>query len=144
MRCRKGLDGGGGTRLADANRTHPASLLRLAENPYMLFMLVDVYRASGRSLPANRGELFDSFVETLLLRERLFGIELKTQSITRTPTGEAALPSGMTAVRSIVRAPEGVALLGSLTELAYEMQRQRVHGWGGWRRADRPCPWQPP
>ena len=87
-------------------RAQPASLLRLAENPYMLFMLVDVYRASGRSLPANRGELFDSFVETLLLRERLFGINRKRHAI--------------------VRAPAGEALLGSLSELAYEMQRRRV------------------
>ncbi len=49
---------------------NPASLMRLAANPYMLFMLTQVFDARG-SLPANRGELFAEFVNLLLIRERL-------------------------------------------------------------------------
>ncbi|MCZ7672389.1 MAG: NACHT domain-containing protein [Chloroflexi bacterium] len=54
-------------------RAHPASLLLLAANPYMLFMLVDVYQAYDQTLPANRGQLFDWFTSTLLRRERVQG-----------------------------------------------------------------------
>lgn len=57
------------------NRAHPASLLLLATNPYMLTMLLDVYLAQNHTLPANRGQLFDQFVDTLLARERLAGAE---------------------------------------------------------------------
>ena len=84
-------------------RAHPASLLLLATNPYMLFMLVDVYQAYKQTLPANRGQLFDWFVETLLVREQLFS---------RQPD------SG-----TIIQRPEGKRLLQSLTMLAAEMQR---------------------
>jgi len=56
-------------------RTHQASLLLLAANPYMLFMLVDVYQAYNQTLPANRGQLFDRFTTTLLRRERVAGAE---------------------------------------------------------------------
>lgn len=87
-------------------RAHPARLLRLAANPYLLFMLIDVYRAAGRRLPANRGELFDAFVETLLVRERLFGLDRQTETVIRLSAGEA--------------------LLDSLTALAYAMQRRRA------------------
>ncbi|MBK7918073.1 MAG: TIR domain-containing protein [Chloroflexi bacterium] len=39
-------------------RARPASLLLLATNPYMLFMLLQVYQ-DKRAVPANRGQLFD-------------------------------------------------------------------------------------
>ena len=83
-------------------RTHPASLLRLAYNPFMLYMLVQVYRAYSYTLPANRGQLFDRFVDTLLAREGL----LLRQSHTLTP--------------------DGASLLRQLTTLAYAMQAQRA------------------
>ena len=87
-------------------RARPANLLHLAANPYMLFMLVDVYQAYNHTLPANRGQLFDWFVETLLVRERL---------LTRDKTTGGAIPQ-----------PAGAALLAGLTELAYAMQRRRA------------------
>lgn len=46
------------------------SLMELARNPYMLLMLTSVYAEQG-TLPENRGELFQLFVETLLKRERI-------------------------------------------------------------------------
>lgn len=53
------------------NRDLQYSLLGLAQNPYMLFMLTQVFTLHGH-LPANRGELFGWFVDYLLLqRERL-------------------------------------------------------------------------
>ena len=103
-RCRMGWNGGEWDYWL-RERNHPASLLMLARNPYMLYMLVDVYRAYGRSLPANRGELFDAFVETLLVRERLFELDKQTNSV--------------------VRRLEGIVLLNNLTALAYAMQQQR-------------------
>jgi hypothetical protein len=48
----------------------PRSLMRLAGNPYLLYMLTRVYLDSG-DVPENRAVLFDRFVEVLLLRERL-------------------------------------------------------------------------
>jgi len=48
----------------------PRSLMRLAGNPYLLYMLTQVYIGSGE-LPANRASLFDGFVQVLLLREHL-------------------------------------------------------------------------
>jgi len=49
----------------------PRSMLQLATNPYMLYMITKVFTEEGE-LPANRGELFRLFVEFLLLdRERL-------------------------------------------------------------------------
>jgi formylglycine-generating enzyme required for sulfatase activity len=89
-------------------RANPAGLLLLAGNPYMLFMLLAVYRAEGHRLPPNRGGLFDSFVETLLVRERLFH---------RDPL-----------IGAIDRLPEGLALLAALTGLAYAMQQRRAGG----------------
>ena len=47
---------------------NPRSLVRLASNPFMLTMLYAVWRQEGE-LPANRGELFADFVESLLGRE---------------------------------------------------------------------------
>lgn len=51
-------------------REAPSSLMVLARNPYMLLMLASVYDKHGE-LPENRGELFRSFMETLLERERI-------------------------------------------------------------------------
>ncbi len=87
-------------------RERPSSLLKLATNPYMLYMLVEVYRERDHTLPANRGQLFDWFVQRLLLRERLFMRDAATDAIQRLPAGEA--------------------LLDGLTTLALEMQTQRA------------------
>ncbi|MBE2197393.1 MAG: SUMF1/EgtB/PvdO family nonheme iron enzyme [Anaerolinea sp.] len=84
-------------------RARPASLLLLATNPYMLFMLLQVYQ-DKRAVPANRGQLFDWFVERLLLRERLFAWDRVANTVVRQAAGES--------------------LLTGLTELAYEMQRR--------------------
>ena len=46
------------------------SLMELARNPYMLLMLTSVFAKEG-ALPANRGQLFDKFVSTLLTREKI-------------------------------------------------------------------------
>ena len=86
-------------------RAHPASLLLLATNPYMLFMLLDVYQ-TYRQLPANRGQLFDQFVETLLVREGL---------LARDPITKA-----------VIALPQGEALLTALTELAFALQTKRT------------------
>jgi hypothetical protein len=86
-------------------RTHPASLLRLATNPYMLYMLLEVYQVH-KVVPANRGQLFDWFVERLFMREGLFGWNEVTETVVRREVGEV--------------------LLIRLDELAYEMQRHLV------------------
>ena len=93
-----------GMRNHDARRQE--GLLYLATNPYMLYMLVEVYRERDHTLPANRGQLFDWFVQRLLLRERLFVRDAATDAIRRLPEGEA--------------------LLDALTALALEMQTQRA------------------
>lgn len=93
-----------GMRNHDARRQE--GLLYLATNPYMLYMLVEVYRERDHTLPANRGQLFDWFVQRLLLRERLFVRDAATGTIQRLPEGEA--------------------LLDALTTLALEMQTQRA------------------
>ena len=82
-----------------------SSLLLLATNPYMLFMLVDVYQTYDHTLPKNRGQLFDRFVETLLMREGLF----KWDDV----------------AKQLITYPEGLGLLKGLTELAYAMQVKR-------------------
>ncbi|MGE3163567.1 MAG: SUMF1/EgtB/PvdO family nonheme iron enzyme [Planctomycetota bacterium] len=46
------------------------SLMGLAENPYLLVMLLQVYASHG-TLPPNRGQLMRSFVLILLAREQL-------------------------------------------------------------------------
>jgi formylglycine-generating enzyme required for sulfatase activity len=52
-------------------RAQPRSLMGLAANPYMLFMMTGVFRRF-KHLPQNRGRLFGAFVETLLEeREKL-------------------------------------------------------------------------
>ena len=86
-------------------RAHPASLLLLATNPYMLFMLLDVYQAYRR-LPDNRGQLFDQFVQTLLVRERLLARDKNSGAV--------------------IFLLEGTALLAALTGLAFALQTQRT------------------
>jgi formylglycine-generating enzyme required for sulfatase activity len=51
-------------------RDKPSSLMVLARNPYMLWMLTSVYDEQDE-LPENRGELFQLFVQILLSRERI-------------------------------------------------------------------------
>jgi hypothetical protein len=51
-------------------RENPSSLMELARNPYLLLMMTDIYARQGQ-LPANRGELFNQFVRTLLVREHI-------------------------------------------------------------------------
>jgi hypothetical protein len=82
----------------------PGSLIKLARNPYMLFMLIRVYQQYG-DLPANRGKLFEQFVETLLLRE-----------------GAAE----QDADRQLRLLPKGERLISALEKLSYAMQTRRV------------------
>ena len=82
----------------------PYSLMRLAGNPYMLFMLTQVYLGSG-DIPDNRGILFDRFVQILLLREKL-----------ATRDDES---------RRIEIQTSGKQLLDALSNLAWTMQSQR-------------------
>lgn len=51
-------------------RQHPRSMLTLARNPYMLYMMTQVYTDEGH-LPQNRGTLFELFVDFLLLDREL-------------------------------------------------------------------------
>ncbi|MBK8028793.1 MAG: SUMF1/EgtB/PvdO family nonheme iron enzyme [Chloroflexi bacterium] len=52
-------------------RHQPRSLLTLASNPFMLYMMTGVY-TQKRRIPPNRGELFGTFVDFLLTkREKL-------------------------------------------------------------------------
>lgn len=87
-------------------REEPASLLVLARNPYMLRMLLDVYIQFKGGLPANRGQLFDQFVNVLLAREKLALIDDYTHAVSLTP--------------------EGTKLGHAVQELAYEMQVRRA------------------
>ncbi len=80
------------------------SLMNLARNPYMLYMLTQVFVDRQGELPANRGLLFDGFVEMLLLREHIAERDPRTRTIRLTP--------------------DATALLESLQRLAYAMQRQ--------------------
>ncbi|MBL8425746.1 MAG: SUMF1/EgtB/PvdO family nonheme iron enzyme [Candidatus Accumulibacter phosphatis] len=83
----------------------PRSLLRLAGNPYLLYMLTCVYVDSG-DVPQNRAVLFDRFVEVLLLRERL------------AEEAEAA-------VEPLRLTTDGERLLAALEGLAWSMQSRR-------------------
>ena len=67
-------------------RAKPSSLLTLAQNPYMLMMMTDIYRDKG-TLPDNRGKLFTQFVDELIDRE------LKTNE--RMAGREAALTAAL-------------------------------------------------
>jgi formylglycine-generating enzyme required for sulfatase activity len=84
----------------------PRSLMRLAGNPYLLYMLTLVYLDSG-DVPQNRAVLFDRFVEVLLLREHL--------AETATTAGD---PLRLTT--------EGESLLAALEQLAWAMQTRRA------------------
>ena len=83
----------------------PRSLLTLARNPYLLFMLTQIYAARNGQLPRNRGQLFGDFVDTLLLRERA----AKRDAITG----------------ALILAPPAQTLLSELSRLAYTMQERR-------------------
>ena len=53
-----------------AARSDTRSLLHLAENPYLLLMMIGLFLDSGsQALPANKGRLFADFVENLCNRE---------------------------------------------------------------------------
>ncbi|MFZ4702955.1 MAG: TIR domain-containing protein, partial [Candidatus Methylumidiphilus sp.] len=79
----------------------PRSLMRLAGNPYLLYMLTQVYIGSGE-LPANRALLFDGFVQVLLLREHMAEAEEEWRTTA-----------------------EGEGLLTDLENLAFALQLQR-------------------
>jgi hypothetical protein len=49
-------------------RDNPRSYLGIARNPFMLYMIAQVY-ATHRSLPNNRGQLFRLFVDVLIAQE---------------------------------------------------------------------------
>jgi serine/threonine protein kinase/formylglycine-generating enzyme required for sulfatase activity len=89
---------------------NPRSLLKLAENPFMLTMLYNVWEESGE-LPANRGDLFQRFVMGLLSREKLLSANHATQE--RRPTAE------------------GEQLLTGLKKMAWTMQKRRVEKGSG-------------
>lgn len=87
-------------RLDDARQNQlvdPRSLLKLAANPYLLFLITTLY-ARYQELPKSRIELFGRFVEVLLKRES----EEKASS------------------RAYV--PERMALLTALKQLAWQLQ----------------------
>jgi hypothetical protein len=77
----------------------PGNLMRLAANPYMLWMFLQIY-LEVETIPSNRGALFDEFVFQLLKREGFSDRE------------------GLSA--------EGQALSDKLEELAWVMQRRAV------------------
>jgi formylglycine-generating enzyme required for sulfatase activity/DNA polymerase III delta prime subunit len=79
--------------------TSPGSLMRLAANPYLLWMFLQIYLEGGR-IPSNRGALFDEFVFQLLKREGFSDGD--TLSV------------------------EGQHLSGKLEDLAWAMQREAV------------------
>lgn len=58
---------GDSTRQAHLN--NPRSLLKLAENPYLLNLITTIYTRNQQQLPASRIGLFQLFVEDLLKRE---------------------------------------------------------------------------
>lgn len=88
-----------------AHLSDPRSLLALASNPFLLYMLFWVWEEEGQ-LPQNRGDLFRCFVDRLLGRESLYVKEERTGEWRRTS--------------------EGDRLVAGLTELAWRMQRVRV------------------
>jgi len=62
-------------------RRHPRSMLMLAQTPYMLYMMTQVFTREGH-LPQNRGKLFQMFVDFLLVkREKLSHAEAATLQI---------------------------------------------------------------
>ncbi|MEO8393983.1 MAG: SUMF1/EgtB/PvdO family nonheme iron enzyme [Chloroflexota bacterium] len=89
-------------------RDHRSGILTLARNPYLLRMLLDVSSHFTGTLPSNRGQLFDQFVNVLLAREKLAQIDPETRQVTLTD--------------------EGRALLAGLQQIADEMQVRRSEG----------------
>ncbi len=51
-------------------REEPSGLMTLASNPFMLNMLISVFKENQGELPQNRGELFRNFIRIRLERER--------------------------------------------------------------------------
>ncbi|MBE2272227.1 MAG: TIR domain-containing protein, partial [Anaerolinea sp.] len=87
-------------------RDNPSGLMLLARNPYMLRMLAEVYVDRDGDLPPNRGDLFRSFVERLLIRE---GIAQRDEH-----------------TRQVILSMEAAQLLDALAQLAYTMQIHRA------------------
>lgn len=56
-------------RPEDPNRRSKRDLIHLATNPFLLSMISYVYVQKNKSLPTNRGNLFQMFVEVLYARE---------------------------------------------------------------------------
>jgi formylglycine-generating enzyme required for sulfatase activity len=81
----------------------PANLIHLAANPYLLWMILQVYLEAGK-IPSNRGALFDEFVFQLLKGEGLSEGEMLDA--------------------------EGSRLSKKLENLAWFMQRQAVRSGG--------------
>jgi hypothetical protein len=50
-------------------RFNPRNLLRLASNPYLLFVIIDLWLKLGR-IPSNRAQLFQGFLQLLYEREQ--------------------------------------------------------------------------
>lgn len=59
-------------------RKHPRSMLSLASNPYMLFMMTQVFTETGE-LPRNRGLLFQTFIDYLLEKREHLSPEVATE-----------------------------------------------------------------
>lgn len=64
--------------------TSPYNLMHLANNPYMLAMLLEIYLKTGGQIPNNRADLFQEFIAVLLAREGLADRE----SLQTTPEGQ--------------------------------------------------------
>jgi len=90
----------------------PRCLMRLAGNPYLLYMLTLVYLDSG-DVPENRAVLFARFVEVLLLRERL---------------AEETESEGAAQVDALRLTTEGERSLEALEGLAWALQSRRGTG----------------
>ncbi len=89
-------------------RDAPGSLLTLARNPYMLTLLRGAYRTSPTGeLPANRGSLFEIFVERLLLREKKEALAYKDE------------------MQTLHLTAKGIALFHALESLAFAMQTRQ-------------------
>lgn len=54
------------------------SMMMLAQNPYMLWMMLEVYAAGGGELPQNRGRLFSQFTNILMqIREGFTDLQVE-------------------------------------------------------------------
>ncbi|MGB1010606.1 MAG: SEFIR domain-containing protein, partial [Thiolinea sp.] len=73
-------------RLWEIFRKDPRSLIRLAANPYLLFLITSLY-ARYRELPKSRIDLFGRFVEVLIQRE----LKEKAESREYTPQRDGLL-----------------------------------------------------